>query len=45
MRSSYAGCEPDAREYPCDSCGEHSVFGAEWCLISGYYLNGETDND
>ena len=23
------GCEPDARNYECESCGEHKVFGAE----------------
>jgi hypothetical protein len=27
------GCEPDARRYKCDSCGERSVFGAEELLI------------
>jgi len=23
------GCEPDAREYECESCGERKVYGAE----------------
>lgn len=23
------GCEPDARNYECESCGERAVFGAE----------------
>ncbi len=23
------GCEPDAREYRCDSCGRRTVYGAE----------------
>ncbi len=23
------GVEPDAREYECESCGEHAVYGAE----------------
>lgn len=23
------GCEPDARYYECESCGENEVFGAE----------------
>jgi len=23
------GCEPDARNYECESCGEMTVFGAE----------------
>ncbi len=27
------GCEPDAREYECESCGENTVFGAEELLI------------
>ncbi len=27
------GCEPDAREYKCDSCGEFSVYGAEEILM------------
>ncbi len=26
-------CEPDAREYKCESCGENTVFGAEELLI------------
>jgi len=27
------GCEPDARNYPCESCGQHAVMGAEELLI------------
>lgn len=27
------GCEPDARLYECDGCGERAVFGAEELLI------------
>lgn len=27
------GCEPDARGYECESCGEHKVYGAEELLI------------
>lgn len=30
------GCEPDARNYKCESCGEYAVFGAEELLIEGY---------
>lgn len=30
------GIEPDAREYECESCGEHKVFGAEELLLMGY---------
>lgn len=29
-------CEPDARNYPCDSCGKTVVFGAEEILLLGY---------
>jgi len=29
------GCEPDAREYECESCEEESVFGYEQALIEG----------
>lgn len=29
-----SGCEPDARNYECESCGAMSVFGAEELLIS-----------
>ncbi len=28
------GCEPDAREYECEICGERKVYGAEELLIS-----------
>jgi hypothetical protein len=28
------GCEPDARNYECDCCGERTVFGAEELLMS-----------
>jgi len=27
------GCEPDARKYLCESCGQHKVYGAEELLI------------
>ncbi len=29
-------CEPDARNYECDYCGEFRVFGAEELLIMGF---------
>jgi hypothetical protein len=29
-----SGCEPDARNYECESCGAHEVFGAEELLVS-----------
>ena len=27
------GCEPDARNYECEACGEAEVFGAEELLL------------
>jgi len=27
------GCEPDARNYTCEECGEAEVFGAEELLL------------
>ena len=35
--SEQAGCEPDARNYECEACGERAVDGAEELLISGDY--------
>lgn len=29
------GCEPDAREYECEVCGEHKVYGIPELLIMG----------
>jgi hypothetical protein len=29
------GCEPDARNYKCHSCGERKVFGAEEIMLMG----------
>jgi hypothetical protein len=31
------GCEPDARQYECEACGQHAVYGAEEVLLCGYY--------
>lgn len=28
-------CEPDAREYRCDHCGEKQVYGAEELVLMG----------
>jgi hypothetical protein len=28
-----SGCEPDARKYTCDECGQPSVYGAEELLM------------
>lgn len=30
-----SGVEPDARNYPCEFCGEKDVFGAEEVLFMG----------
>lgn len=27
------GCEPDARGYPCESCGENKVMGAQEIML------------
>ena len=32
----HQGCEPDARNYLCDNCGETKVFGAMECLLMGH---------
>ena len=29
------GCEPDARQYECDLCGERKVYGIEELLMMG----------
>ena len=31
------GCEPDARKYECELCGEQQVYGADEILLCGYY--------
>ena len=28
-----SGCEPDARKYECEGCGENKVYGAEELLM------------
>lgn len=28
-------CEPDARKYPCEECGEKAVYGADEFLVMG----------
>jgi hypothetical protein len=30
----HEGCEPDARRYVCESCGERQVYGAEELMVS-----------
>jgi len=31
--SVQGGCEPDARNYKCEDCGERKVFGAEEAVM------------
>jgi hypothetical protein len=31
--AEHDGCEPDARGYKCEECGQMEVYGAEECLI------------
>jgi len=33
--STQGGCEPDARKYRCEACGENTVFGFEQALLEG----------
>lgn len=30
------GCEPDARQYECESCGARKVYGIEELCLMGY---------
>jgi hypothetical protein len=34
--ASREDCEPDARNYHCDSCGKNLVYGAEEIMLRGY---------
>ena len=31
-------CEPDAREYECEECGQNSVYGAEELVVMGLVM-------
>ena len=33
--SEQGGCEPDARRYKCEACGERQVFGPHELLMMG----------
>ena len=33
--AEHGECEPDARKYPCENCGEDKVYGAEELLLCG----------
>jgi hypothetical protein len=44
----WGGCEPDARNYPCESCGQNRVFGVEEALMMGrveFTEDGECECD
>lgn len=42
----HSGCEPDARNYPCENCQWHEVFGIEEALIMGLIeLTSEDEDD
>lgn len=34
--AEHDSCEPDARNYVCEGCGQNRVFGAAELLIMGY---------
>ncbi len=36
-RSPRGCCEPDARAYPCDECGELAVYGPQWIAIADLF--------
>ena len=39
------GCEPDARNYECESCGEKAVMGVPEALVCGVSIASDTDMD
>lgn len=40
-----SGCEPDARKYECEECGENAVYGLEEAIIMGLVELGEGAED
>jgi len=38
--ASRGTCEPDARKYTCEKCGQPSVYGLEELLLMGYVRIG-----
>ena len=40
-----SGIEPDAREYTCEGCGKHGVYGFEELLLMGYVVLMEKNED
>lgn len=41
----YGGCEPDARKYKCEQCGEFAVYGLEELAIMGCLEVVDSEND
>ena len=42
--ASAGGCEPDARKYTCEGCGQPGVYGLEELLLMGYVrITGAVD--
>ena len=39
------GCEPDARCYACEACGEKQVYGADELLLREAWKYGVDDDD
>ncbi len=39
------GCEPDARQYECESCGAKKVYGIEELLMMGLVTIKGDDNE
>lgn len=42
---TWGGCEPDAQDYECESCGESKVFGTEELLMMGKIAVTEENED
>jgi hypothetical protein len=40
-----SGCEPDAREYKCEECGRHRVYGLEEAILMQAVELGEGAED
>ena len=40
-----SGCEPDARNYLCESCNTHQVFGMEEALLMGRITLPDKDDN
>tara|TARA_B100001778_G_scaffold334952_2_gene349484 strand:- start:11804 stop:12019 length:216 start_codon:yes stop_codon:yes gene_type:complete len=39
------GCEPDARKYECEECGEAAVYGLEEAILMGLVELGDGAED